>query len=974
MTTAQRRLGAVVGTVLALFIVVRVASGFLADRWWFNDLGFASVWRGVVGTQVSLALVGAIVFFGMCFGSLQFVRSVRADSHLPLAPVQLATMTLTKRKRRVIEAAVSGVLAIAMGMALSAHWDEWLRFRHGGRFGGAPDPLYHRDASYYVFRLPFYSAIASWLFVAIVVVLLVSIAGHYLVAGVMLSPGSIQVSKATRTHGLALLAALAFAKALGYYLQRYGLVTSHFGVTDGASFTDVTVRKPALYLMVWVAVATAVVLVASIRRPGFLVPGVAMALWAVLAVGLLGAAPRVVQSLRVRPNELQKEGKYISRNIEATRRAYQLDRLRERSVDPTKSTTAAGVAMSPELISRIRLWDPSVAGESMDALANRAFFSLSKADVDRYEGKPVVIAPRQLVPSKLERDSWVNRTLQYTHGYGVRIADATSSSADGSLLQQAGLPTGRVYVQDGFGGYAVLGSSTNEIDDGQLERKGKATFGVPVGSFFRRMVLGINFGDPNLVISGQIKNSSRVLWVRDVRSRASKAAPFLHFDSDPYPVVAGNRTFWVLDAYTTTTKYPYAQSAPITRLINLQAVSPDSGLAGGFNYARNSVKVVIGADDGAVRLFVTDPDDPILKVYRKAFPRVFRPASEFGPLENHLRYPTDLFAVQAELYGMYHARTAEAVQSRSNIWPTSPDPGTGQIAPQDNQQTAGSPIIAKTAMAPQYLMLEKDHLTIAQYLVSGTGGDNTNRPLIAMVTGRVDTLGRPTLEARIMKRDVPGPTQVGATFEQEKELSGRITLLSKEGSKVIRGALQILPLNGESLLYVRSIYVAAAQNSFPQLKFVAVSDGEHAAFDATLSGALATLFGRGVPLDAAEIPGIGAVGSTPTTVPGAASVGPVVGGTVFDQMQRAYDDAQSALRKGDLATYQAKVDELGRLIAGARIAPTTTLSPGPAAAATQKGSAAAPPAPTSVPSDPGTAASTPVTAPATTIRLVRPKR
>ena len=974
MTNLQRRLTKVAGTALGLFITVRFLCGFLADRWWFNDIGFGSVWRGVIGTQLVLAGLGAVVFFALCFGSLTFVNRSRSDGHLTLAPVQLRAMTFSPEKRILAEVTISALLALAMGVALSAHWDAWLRFRHGGQFGGATDPLYHHDASFYVFKLPFIEAVSNWLFVATFLLLVISMLAHFLGAGIVVTPGAIRVSDRTRAHGLVFLALLAGLKAIGYAIQRYDLVASHFGVTDGASYTDVTVRRPALSLMIFVAIATGVVLLASIRRAGFLVPGVAMALWAVLAVGLLVAMPRLIQSVAVRPNELQKERTYIQRNIDATLRSYRLDTLQETNVDPTKTKLETAVDSSPDTISRIRLWDTAVAGQAMEALANRVFFSLRQADVDRVDGKPVIIAPRQLVPSKLERGSWVNRTLQYTHGYSVRIADGASSSGDGSLVQQKGLPTGRMYIQDGLGGYAILGSGTNEIDDGSIVRKGAATFGVPVGSLFRRIVLAFNFGDPNLVISGQIKPTSRALWVRDVRARAHKAAPFLRFDSDPYPVIVGNKTVWVLDGYTATSRFPYAQSAPITRLIDLNAVSPDSGLAGGFNYARNSVKAIIGADDGSVKLYATDSKDPILRVYTKAFPKLFRPAIELGVLGDHLRYPADLYAVQAEMYGVYHARKPEAVQSRSNIWPTSPDPGTGLIENDTAKQNTVPLPASDTAMAPQYLMLDKDHLTIAQYLVSGTGKD-TNRPLIAIVTGRVDRLGQPTLGAQVMRADVPGPTQVGATFEQETGLSGTITLLSSAGSQVVRGALQVLPLKGDALLYVRTIYVAAAKNSFPQLKYVAVSDGQHAAYASTLSAALNKLFNR-------RAPSLAVAG--PTSSAGAPVTPSGSGGALLDGLQQAYDQAQAALRKGDLATYQAKVDEMGNLVAQARREVSSPggsgLAPGQTAAVVSGSAPSSVPGPdvpvvpaSIVPASSTEAASSTVPAPSTTsVAAARP--
>ena len=974
MSALQRRAAQIVGLLLLLIIVFRALSGVMTDRWWYQALGLGRVWSGVIGAQLVLGLIGALVVFGLSVGSFSIIERTARPQGPAVSPVQLLVSTVGRRPRAVAGVAFCVLVSVALGTTLASHWDSWLRFRHGGRFGGISDPLYHNDPSFYIFKIPFISAVVNWLFTVGLILLILVAIGHYLFGGISVSPSGVSVTRGTRSHLLMLLAFLAFVRAAGYLVDRYKLVTSHLGVTDGAGYTDVHVRRPAMWLLTFVAVATGVVLLATIRQSGMLIPGVVMGLWAVLGVGLLGIAPAVVQALRVRPNELQKERTYIQRNIAATVRAYQLNSIGERAIEPGKSDVGKSVDRSSATISRVRLWDTSVAGDAMAALAVRQWFSLAQADIDRYNGQPVIVAPRQLDPSKLEAKGWVNRVLQYTHGYSLRVAKAAVSTRDGSLEQLAGLPQARLYIQDGLGGYAILGSGTREIDDGAIEHLTTTKVGVRMGGIFKRFAFALRFGEPNFLISGQIHPSSSVLWVRDVRARAKKAAPFLRFDSDPYPVEVNGKTRWVLDAYTTTTHYPYAQSAPISRLINAGIVDGRSGLASGFNYARNSVKAVVNADDGSVSFYVVDPDDPILKVYRRAFPKLFRDISKLGPLADHLRYPTDLFAVQAEIYGTYHASVdnlktgatnyvpyhvpdADQLQKRNAIWPTSPDPETGKIEKIATANPAAVvPVLTGRGMAPQFLMLDREHLTNVQYLVSGSVDSTSraaNRPLSAIVTADVDRAGRPSLHSLVMRGEPTGPTQASSSFQQETGLSAQITVLNQAGSEVIQGALQVLPLDGGGLLYLRPIYVQAKVSPYPQLKYVAVSDGQRAAYDGTLAGALRKLFGRTVA-GAADVgkPTGGAISAVP---PGSAGT---LSGPVIDQLQQASDDAQAALRNGDLAAYQAKVDEMGRLLKAVR-APTPATTT-PVAGVDGRSS------PTTTAGAPSSAATTPDAGPTTT--------
>ena len=974
----QFRLGrgrvVVIGAVLLGFVLLaslRSIASLYTDVLWFRQLGAGAVWRGVIGTKLRLGIGATLLFVIAAYLSLWVAERFSPTEHAmtPDAEVIDRYHEAVGNKSWLVRLAVAALFGVVIGPTMASRWNEWLLYRNGGSFAGPKDPQFGKNAGFYVFKLPFLSSLASWAFTALLLLTVLSALGHYLYGGIRMFGAQLHVSAGARAHVSVMLALLALARLAGYVLDRYRLVLATDGYVHGAGYTDVHFRLPALTLLCWIALTSVVLFIVNLRMNGWAVPVLAMSLWAIVSLAVGEAFPRIMQAVNVSPNERTKERKYIERNIAATRFAYGVEGIKQQSFSVSGKELTSQNAATDLTVQNVRLWDPTteVTGAAFGPEKVKEYFSVENVDIDRYvvDGvvTPVVMAVRELNTDASEVKSWVNRHLQYTHGIGIVAAAANSASANGrpTLIANGLPPVGklpltepRVYVGDGLRSFAIAATETDEVDYPTAEEKPQSSYkgsgGVQMSSLVHRVAFALRFGDPNLVLSSQIKGRSKLFFVRDVGQRARKLAPFLRFDADPYPVVIEGRIVWVLDAFATSNHYPYSQHAPTGRLQKSGLLSGNSGLTDPFNYVRNSVKVVVDAYTGATSFYVVDTADPITRAYRKAFPKLLKPSSsiekDYPGLTAHLRYPRDLLAVQGDLYANYHVTSAELLYSRLDAWATSPDPNTGTstraVTTVTVAERSGTPVQdafdagGGIAMRPEYVLVQlpgdKDlSFVVAQNLVSGTERKGVLN-LSSIVLGRSGPGGVGELRALVVPRDarVPGPSQIGSNFESDPALSERLSLLNQQGSKVIRGALQVLPV-GNSLLYVRPLYVRAETAEFPELKFVALSLGESVAFDTSFAGALKKLIAGqtlsgGSAASTTTVPGSVAGGSTPTTVSGSASVS-TLPGSVLDQAAAAYEQAQTALRAGDLATYQRKVDEVGQLIAQARSAessPSTT--------------------------------------------------
>lgn len=976
--------------VAVLFVLLTSLRGiaiFFTDYLWFGSVGLTSVWTGVLGAKIGLAVAFSGLFFLAMWVNLAIADRVAPPLAMLRSEHELVQRyrTFVGRRPILVRTVVAVVLGLLAGTGASAEWQSWILFTNGGSFG-TTDPQFHRDVGFFVFKLPFLSFAVGWAFVALVVVVVVTAVAHYLNGGIRLQGPGQRVSAQVKAHLSLLLGLIALVKAAGYYLQRYQLDLSTRGYRQGALYTDVHVQLPAINLLIFISLVSFIIFVVNIRRQGWVLPVIGLGLWAFVSVVAGAIIPAIVQTFSVQPDQLAKELPYIQRNIDATRLAMGIDNVRIDRFADSRGMTPAQAATHLSSIQDARLWDPQFAGTSYNKLQGlRPYYQLSDLGLDRYflNGRltPTVVAVRQLNAGGLPAPSWVNTHLQYTHGYGAVLSPANEATSDGNPTFSIGdippkssngapvIKQPAVYFGVGMPGYVIAhtrqpelnyqNTQTGQSEEGQYEGTG----GVPAGGLLTRAAFALRFGDINPLISSLVTSQSRVMFVRDIRDRVQKAAPFLAYDSSPYPAIVNGQIDYIQDAYTVTDHYPYGESG------DTGALPADSGLNTSFNYVRNSVKVVINAYTGAMTFYVIDPHDPIIQAYEHAFPRLFTPASAMpAALAAHLRYPTDLFTVQAAMYGRYHITGASGFYNAGDAWTLSQDPGTGPISnvvstgPTNLQGQPIAPAQSKR-MDPIYQVVQLPGDSSLSFNLMepyvAVSQDDTQQNLTGFLVARSDAqnFGDGALQVYETPRgqQFNGPALVDAQIQQNSKISSAISLIDQHGSTVLLGTVLLIPINN-ALLYIRPLYVQSAQNPVPQLQQVIVVYGNQSAMEKTLAGALADVLGASVPGLASTTPGPSPTPSTGAHQP-SQSPSPAVTSLII-QANAHLAQGQADLRHGDLGGYQSEVNKAQQLLSQAQQAASSSLPPTlpsasegaraspPPARATTTSTTTAPPAPT----------------------------
>jgi uncharacterized protein len=936
------RAALVVGFVVLFFLItsLRGIAGFYTDYLWFDSLHLAGVWRGVLGAKLALAAIFTIGFF-----LLMWVNLVIADRIAPPFRPGGPEEEFIERYHEIIggrtawvRAGASILMALIAGPPVAGQWNSWLLFTNGGSFG-VKDPQFGTDIGFYVFKLPFLSFLNGWLFAALLIVLMVTAVAHYLNGGIRVSARRNRVTPQVKAHLSVLLGLLALVKAGGYWLQRFDLTVSTRGFVDGAGYTDVKAQLPAINLLLLISVASVVLFIVNIWRRGWTLPILGVGLWALVAVVAGAIYPQFVQRVQVTPNEPDRERPYIEHNIAATRAAMGLgeDDIEVTPFDLNTDKDAIDLAANADTVRNIRIWDPSpeVLGQTFPQLQRvKDYYQVNDVDVDRYEldGVPtqVFLAVRDLNTANVPRTSWAARHLTYTHGYGAIVAPANAKEPSGEPRFIArdvpystddpalDLTQPAVYFGENLSQYVVVGSKQRELSYQDDEETHYAAYegadGVALNSIVRRAAFALRFGDANPLISDQITGSSKILLVRDIRERAQALAPFLDYDTDPYPVISEGRIKWILDAYTTTDRYPYGERADTTQL------SSSSGLDHRFNYVRNSVKVVVDAYDGRADFYVMPVDDPIIDAYRSAFPELFTDFAEMPTdLKDHLRYPEDLFRVQTNMWGRYHVDAPDSFYEGNDYWDVARDPGTaGASAGTQTTDDQGQVVSTRDArIDPYYLFTKLPGASQPEFLLMRpfvpTSQKDDNQLLTAFMVGKSDRGSYGKLQVFVMPRgNLPnGPALVQGEIQRDPSVSQQESLLSGPGSTASFGSLTAIPIDG-GLLYVRPFYVTSEQTKVPGLEKVIVYFQGTVVISDTLQQGLDELFGEAPPTLEEEEPG------TPTEP----------SGTVAEQVARLIIDGQALFDRADAALpdfakwadlsaqARAKFDQAERLLAG----------------------------------------------------------
>lgn len=949
---------AVIAIVVVLILSLRGSAVFYTDYLWFRSVGLTTVWKTVLLTKLGLAAVFTLGFFIMCLVSLTIADRIVGGTGDDASHDELVRRYSQAKGRfpNLARVLVSAVAALIVGSGASQEWNSWLLFNNSIPFH-IKDPQFHLDYSFYVFRLPFLLFLVRWGFLALLVVFIVTAGAHYLNGSIRTTGRPPRVSPRVKAHMSVILAMMALVKAYGYYLQRYQLTVSTRGYVEGAGYTDVHAQLPALTLLIFISLASCILFVVNIRRKGWVLPGLGLGLWAFLSLVLGAIYPAILQQFVVQPAQATKELPYIARNIAATRYGMNIGSIRQQPFNVPDNLNTKGVLAKTAALQAVRLWDASVPLQTYDKLQDiRSYYHFNQLSVDRYringQETPVIVGIRQLNASNLPAQGWVNLHLQYTHGYGAVLSPANQVTPDGNpqfVVQdlpptsQPGAPVltqPQVYYSENNGGFVIANSLQAEIDyqtstGASVETHYTGTGGVRLSSTLIKAAFALRFGDLNVLISSLVTPNSRLMFNRDIQNEAQLAAPFLTFGSHPYPVIAKGGIYWIQNAYTLSNSLPYGQTADIS------ALGANSPLATTFNYLRNSVKVVTNAYSGKMTFYVMDSRDPIIQAYRQAFPHMFQPLSAMpSSIRRHLRYPSDLFTVQASMYGRYHITNPPAFYNAGDAWTLSQNPGNGSpSAPLSQTVTTnaqGFTISSQvSAMQPVYEEVQLPGTTSPQFSIVEAyvplSQSQVQQNLTGLLVGLSDQSHYGQLVDLVTPRgtQVDGPALVNARINAQTSIAQEISLLDQHGSQVQLGTVIMVPL-GQSLLYVRPLYVESAQNPLPELKQIIVVYGTQVAMEPTFAQALNDIFNVTVPGLQGSATATSSSGTSGSGTPSASSGVPTGSSSalssVLSQAAALYAQAQAALKSGNLALYQQDINQIGGLLSQATSTSTPTSS------------------------------------------------
>jgi uncharacterized protein len=879
-----------VGFWLLLGFIVLAGAGqavpLYTDWLWYVEVGFTQVFTTVLSLRGWLFLGAGAVVFIFVYGNLWLAARTAAPDVLWELDDQLGLpgRAVLEPLIRKLLLPVIAVIGIFSGLRASASWDMVLGYINGSAFG-ATDPLFGRDIAFFVFELPLWRFLYGGAMTLVIGTLVLSVATYVLLRSLVLTAQGPRLAAGARTHLLALGALLLLLRALGFWLDRYELVYSPRGVVFGASYTDVHATLPVLGALTALALLCAAACLFQMTRPGwgFLVAG--LVVLGVAWAGGLGIWPALLQRFQVTPNELVAERPYIEHNIRMTRQAYGLNAVKEQDFAAEERLTPAALERNALTIKNIRLWDHRPLLTSFGQLQEiRTYYKFADVDVDRYlinnELRQIMLSARELSYQHLPSRVWINEHLTFTHGYGLVAGPVNRVTPEGlpDLFVKdippnstGGFPKitrPQIYYGELSNEYVLVRTRSQELDypsgDQNVYSRYNGRGGVPMSGLGRKLAFAMRFGEIKILLSDDLTGESRVMMYRRVAERVRQAAPFLRFDRDPYFVVTDDgRLVWIIDAFTTTDRYPYAQ--------------PERGL----NYIRNSVKVTVDAFDGTMVFYVVDPADPLIRAWARAFPGLFTPFDRMpADLRAHVRYPEDLFTLQAKMYGTYHMQDPQVFYNKEDLW-TIP-----------RLTTEGR----DREMEPYFTVMRLPGGKAEEFVLLSGFNPARRDNMIAIMAARSDTPNYGGLVVYTFPKQklVYGPRQVDARVNQDPVISAQFSLWNQQGSRVLRGSLLAIPIE-DSLIYVQPIYLSAEQGALPELRRVIVAFGNQIAMEPTLEQSLQRIFGGHLREESPT----GRSGEAARAEPaGSAALAPLA--------QRAWDTwqkGQEALRRGDWAGY-----------------------------------------------------------------------
>ncbi len=875
--------------VIGLLVILLISLLNIYTEWlFFKETGYTGIFTTTLSAKIALG-----AFFGIFFLVFATVNTLIANK-AAFRPVKLQLVDNLALHVKGIEgiiktaALVAGaVFAFFAAQWGALRWEEFLIFMNSVRMDLA-DPILGKDIGFYLFRLPFIESLKGFAGFTLVMTLIIVGANYFLRGGLVVSNAGFYVDRKVRAHLGVLGGLFLLLAAFGFYIDVFNLLLSSNGVVFGAGYTDINTRLLFYRILMAVTPVAAVVFAAAMLRGALKAALVSAGVVGFLYIGGLVLYPAFVQKFKVDPNELDLETPYIEHNIRFTRMGYDLDRIEVIPFDVGYGLTSGDIEANDATIKNIRLWDHVPLLRTYSQLQQiRTYYKFADVDNDRYtidgDYMQVMLSARELSYTDLPSRSWINEKLTFTHGYGLALGPVSRITREGlpELMVQdiPPVPYGNlavtrpeIYYGELSSDYVVVNTNVQEFSypttEGNVYTSYEGEGGVRLDSLLKRSLFALRFKTEKILLSSDIRPDSRILYYRNILERVRTIAPFLIFDKDPYLVLSdGGRLVWMIDAYTTSGRLPY--STPID---------------GNTNYIRNSVKTVVDAYDGSVKFYVSDPADPVLKVYSGIFEGAFAPLDAMPEdLKRHIRYPQGLLSVQAHIYSSYHMTDPKVFYNKENLWEI--------------------PVFSERTMEPYYTIMRLPGDEKEEYILLLPYTPAKRDNLAAWLAARCDVPNYGKLVVYTFPRDrlIYGPKQIDARINQDSYISQQLTLWGQRGSQVIRGSLLVIPIEN-SLLYVQPLYLAAVDKAgLPELRRVIVAYENEVVMEENLELALERLFGGRKAVRRSAAAPVPEAGLAPET-------------ELAREAMRTFERALDMQRKGDWAGYGEEIRKLEEIL------------------------------------------------------------
>jgi uncharacterized membrane protein (UPF0182 family) len=900
------------GIILVLFVLlivlllIKSLFNLYADILWFNSFDYLSVLYTMVFSNLGLRLLTFFFLFAVFLTNLLItkrtikIERIQVEYDDDVIPIKEYFLNKYFTNKRLIQLfiLVSLVFAYMLSNITSGQWLTVQSYFNLTKFG-IIDPVFHKDISFFVFSLPFYKMLHA-LFVSAII-------GSAIIVGIvyfLFTPKSqfnlrIANFKQPQVH-LSILVALFFAlQAWNYRLNAFELIRSHRGAVNGAGYTDIVAQLPAYNILAIIAAVLAVLIFVSIFLKIYKLIIASVALLIVSSIVLGSVFPTAVQRFRVEPNEFIREQQYLERSIAYTRQAYDLEKIDIKPFSFSGQLTRNDIENNRSTIDNVRLWDYRPLRSTFQQLQTlRLYYDFNDVDIDRYwidgEYRQVMLSARELDQQQLQpqAQTWVNQRLRYTHGYGVVMTAVNETTSEGlpqflikdfpvnSVSPDLEITQPGIYFGELTTNHVFANTKTKEFDyplgNDNIETTYDGTGGVPVDSFFKRIFFAIYKNDFRLLLTGELTPASRILYDRDIATISQKLAPFIRFDKDPYLIIDEGKLYWIRDGYTITNMYPYSEPF------------------GGINYIRNSVKIVTDAYNGTTNFYISDPEDPIIQTYAKIFSELLKPLSAMPEgIQQHIRYPSYLFNIQAEMLALYHMENPQVFYNREDAWsiPT-------EIFLGDN-----------VAMEPYYTIMQLPGEEQSEYVLMLPFTPLNRSNMVSWLAARSDgdKYGKLVLFQFPKEGHIFGPMQIESRIDQDPEISEQLTLWDQRGSQILRGNLLVIPVEN-SIVYIEPIFLQAEQSMIPELRRVIIAYDDKIVMEKTLEESLNVLFGKDLPKT--EI-------HPKPQLPGEESIPEHLEVSFPELAAKAnelFKEAQTKQQQGDWAGYGKALKELERVL------------------------------------------------------------